>query len=320
MSAAPFASHFTPEGAQFAWDSTSLKWASTCSRYYAFTMLLSYEGDRSVHLVFGGHYARALELFHKFRAEGLDHDEATFRVIEYTLTNTWIHSTKDGVRIPGTGQAEFFDSEVKSREALIRTIVWYLEENRYTEWTTFITSQGKAAVEFSFKIELSDTIIYSGHIDRVLQYGGDFFIQDQKTTSSTLTTRFFHSFDTDIQMSGYAYAGHSIYSIPIKGVMIDGAQLAAGYSKFMRGFTMRSNAFLNEWRNEMLLLIDQTQKQTLEWRKTSDLSAFRPNYTACGNYGGCAFRSVCSAPPSLRERLLRGNLSVRPQWNPLTPR
>ncbi len=320
MSKAP--SPFDATGAQYAWDSTSLKWATSCQRYYAFQMLLSFEGEKSVHLIFGGHYARALETYHAQIALGFDHEYSLFFVVQQTLVESWIHHVDPvtRARLPGTGHAQEFASDKKSREALIRSIIWYLEEYRNSEWRTHILSNGKAAVELSFTFELSDNILYSGHIDRVVSHGGDLFAQDQKSTGSTASPHYIRQYDTDIQMSGYALAGQLILGSPIKGVMIDVAQIMANSTAFFRGFTTRSQDQLEEWRSEALITIDSIRRATQEYYATEKLSAFRPNFTACGNYGGCAFRPVCAMPPSLRERFLKSNYNKRDQWNPLASR
>ena len=323
MSQAPstLPSLYDERGTQFAWDATSLKMASTCERMYFFSMIQCWEGSRSVHLVFGGHYASALELFHKLRAEGSTFDEAVYATVHTTLINTWIHSLDaDGERVPGTGHEELFDSKTKSREGLIRTIIWYLEEFRENDFTTFILASGKAAVELSFKIELANDIVYCGHIDRLTEYGGDKFVQDQKTTGSPLSPYFFRGFDNDIQMSGYTFAGKVMYNMPIKGVMIDAANIGPDYTRFMRGFTYRTEYTLNEWHDYMQILIARIRNKTEIWRETGSASVFEPNYTACGNYGGCAFRDVCSMIPSMRNRYLKGNFNKREQWNPLVER
>jgi hypothetical protein len=308
-------------GAQFAWDATSLKMASTCQRYYYYSMIECWEGSRSVHLIFGGHYASALELYHKLVAGGSSHDEAVFGTVRQTLINSWIHSrTADGERVPGTGHVELFDSAAKSRESLIRTIIWYLEEFKSSDYTTALLSNGKAAVELSFKIELSSEIIYAGHLDRLLDYGSDKFVQDQKTTGGALGSYYFDQYATDIQMSGYTFGGRVMFNMPIKGVMIDAAQIGPDYTRFMRGFTFRSEGTLNEWHHEMLRLIADVRRNTQAWRETGDVSHFPMNFTACGNYGGCSFRNVCSMVPSMRQRFLESNYNRREQWNPLVER
>jgi hypothetical protein len=62
---------FTDEGIQHAWDATSVDLASTCLRKYYYTMVRQIKPKtQSVHLIFGGIYASALESFYKKRALG----------------------------------------------------------------------------------------------------------------------------------------------------------------------------------------------------------------------------------------------------------
>jgi hypothetical protein len=315
-------SHFDTLGAQFAWDATSLKAASTCQRYYYYMMIENLaERIKSVHLIFGGHYAKALETYHKKMALGLTHDEATLFVIRETMINTWEHSrTKTGERIVNTGRQQEFNSATKTRESLIRTIIWYLEEFKNSDYQTLIFANGKAAVEQSFKIEFANHLLYCGHLDRVLTSCGDNWIQDQKTTGSALGQYYFAQFDTDIQMSGYTFAGKAIFSIPVKGVMIDAVQVSDTYSLFMRGMTYRSEPIITEWHTEMLNLIEQTRQNTQAYRATLDVTKFPRNLTACGNFGGCSFRDICSTTPSLRKRFADSNYNKRETWNPLVER
>ena len=54
---------FDSTGLQWAWDSTSLSNFVTCPRKYFYENLQGWQSEeRSVHLIFGGHYASALEI------------------------------------------------------------------------------------------------------------------------------------------------------------------------------------------------------------------------------------------------------------------
>ena len=95
-----------------------------------------------------------------------------------------------------------------------RPIVWYLEEFRDDVLVTYIAADGTPAVEFSFSLPVEDGIILTGHIDRLVTYGDDIYVTDNKTTGSTITPRFFRQFDSSLQMSQYTFAGKIIYSQP----------------------------------------------------------------------------------------------------------
>lgn len=322
-------SHYNSSGAQFAWDATSLEAYCKCPRYYAYMILESWEAPtKSFHLVFGGHYARALETYHKLTIrEGVPHDEAVHSVVRQTLIESWVHNLDaEGNRIPGTGhvQIELTFDNAKNRENLIRSIVWYLEEYRDSDYLTYVTSDGQPAVEYSFKLELGPDLLWCGHIDRLI-YQSDtpntIYVQDQKTTGAPLGSRYFKQFDTSLQMSGYTFAGNAIYSIPIKGVMIDAAQIAVGFTRFMRGFTFRQADQLEEWFDEVKHYTAEAQRRTVAYRNNDlDVEAFPRNLASCGNYGGCAFADVCTTPRSLRKQMLKGGFSKRRPWNPLEER
>jgi hypothetical protein len=286
--------------------------------------------QKAVHLVFGGHYASALEHFHKHRAAGIEYMDALRLVVREALVNTWEHefeevsedegsglaATKGSLRpIPGTGKPADWMHASKTRDTLIRSIVWYLEHFKDDPMQTVILSDGRAAVEYSFSVDLNDEYVYCGHIDRLVTYGdnSDIYVQDQKTTGAQITPRFFEGYSPDYQMTGYTWAGQIIFNIPVKGVVIDAAYIAVGFTAFGRSPVTRSEKQLEEFRHEVLHYIAQA--------KACHESGYYPmNRTACGNYGGCEFKKICSAVPGIRKNLLEGSYRRRDRWDPLKRR
>lgn len=295
------------DGVQFGWDSTSIKLATECPRKYQYTMIEGWQyPDKSVHLLFGGWYASALENFHKYRASGYDYEAALRTVVYEALVATWI----DGAPWVPTFTSK---TNTKTRESLIRTIVWYLEHFKDDNAKTIILADGKAATEYSFAIPVDDGIVFSGHLDRFVEYMGRPYVQDQKTTASTITARFFEGYNPDIQMSMYTFAGQMLYKTPVAGVMIDAAQIAVGFSRFERGFTFRTTGQLDEWYDETLATIERTRRYTRE-------NHFPMNTTACGNFAGCQYRRVCSRSPEVREQFLKADFVKGERWDPLKAR
>lgn len=334
---------FDSDGVQFAWDSTSIKLAETCLHKYELKMLHGWQPARkSVHLLFGGWYASALESYYKYVADGMSPEDAEIEVIHEALTETWefpdcdacegsgIHAM-DGSDLDydpdakcevcgGNGQATEggkpwkSDHNTKTRENLIRTIVWYLDQfGEDDSCTTVILSNGKPAVEHSFRLEADNGIILSGHLDRLTEYGHHPYIQDQKTTGSTITSRYFDGYNPDTQMSLYTFAGKSIFGIPVKGVMIDAAQIAVGFTRFERGFTFRDDGQLNEWYDDSMYHIERARYATREQH-------FPMNPSSCSNFGGCEFRHICSKSPSVRPNFLKGDFVQGKRWDPLEVR
>lgn len=309
-------SHFR-NGVQYAWDATSLKMAETCPRYYQYSMMECWTpAMKSTHLIFGGHYAKALERFYKYLAQNMDYEAALTETVWQALYDTWENRRVDesGNEIPGTGHPWISFDNAKTRENLIRSIIWYLDAYKDSDVIkTWIMSDGKPAVELSFTLQVDNGILFCGHLDRVVSYGDDPYIMDQKTTGSTITPRFFDQFSPDSQMSLYTFCGRAVLGNPVKGIVIDGAQIAVGFTRFERGFTFRTESQLEEWYEGALATIETTQRYTLK-------GFFPMNPASCGNYGGCQYRSVCSKSPELRESFLKADFVKRTQWNPLERR
>lgn len=334
---------FDANGVQFGWDSTSIKIAQECLYKYKLKMIDGWTPHRrSVHLDFGGWYASALESFHKYRADGQSHEDALIEVVHEALIESWVYPDcetclpgKDGkasglVQVAdqelgqcpacgGNGQSTSgghpweSDHSAKTRPNLIRTIIWYIDQFRDDPCETVILADGKPAVEHSFRLEADNDVILSGHLDRLVLYGDKPYIQDQKTTGTTITPRYFEQWSPETQMSLYTFAGKAIFGVPVKGVIIDAAQIAVGFSRFERGFTFRDDPQLDEWYDHAMMHIQSARTATRE-------NHFPMNPASCNNYGGCQFRNICSKSPSVRDRFLDGDFVKGERWDPLKSR
>lgn len=351
MAASPF---LPGTNIQYAWDSTSLGWLKECPRKYFYHMIEGWRSkSESVHLKYGIWYHNALELYDKLRAGAYDghenpeakvytHDEALEQVIFQCLDWTWvrdpatdyeIYTPEHQVPKIGAGRPWLSDHPNKTRETLIRSVIWYLDQFKDDPAKTIILDSGKPAVELSFRMEmdwgpeaankgrvfneneshnLGQPYLLCGHLDRVVDFGGGTYVMDRKTSSSTISSQYFEQYDPDNQMSLYSMAAKVIYKTPVKGVIIDAVQIAVGFSRFVRGFTYRTESQINEW------LAD-----TKEWLGLAEHFAtknFWPmNDKSCHKYGGCSFRKICSKDPSVRDRFLESDFTREP-WNPLKVR
>lgn len=308
-------SSFSADGIQFAWDASSLKLWQECPFKYYLKMVEGWGGaSDSPHLRFGSIYASSLEHFHKLRADGLPYWEAAAEIVRRALLDSWDHERDDaGARVPGSGAAWDSGHHLKNRETLLRSIIWYFDQYEDDPMTTYVTAEGRPAVEFSFTLPVEDGIVFCGHIDRLVEYQDRLMVQDQKTTGSTLSQYYFDQYSPDTQMSMYTFAGQAIYSAPVAGVVIDAAQIAVGFTRYDRGLTYRTKAQLEEWYEDTMLHIAAAQRATRE-------REFPMNTTACGNYGGCQFRRICSRSPEVRMNFLRGDFERGHVWDPLKRR
>jgi hypothetical protein len=296
------------DGVQTAWDATSVTLAQECARKYYYRMLLNLQPTHnSVHLIFGGIYATALEHFYLYRAEGDSIEHALHRVVREALEASWDSTT--GAPVP-------FDDTNKTRFTLIRSIVWYVDQfgdESESHITTYHLQSGRPAVELSFTLEFADGILYCGHLDRVIEYAGGLYWMDQKTTKTTITPRYFQQFKPHNQFMGYTWAGQAILHSPIKGGIVDAAQVAVGFTRFERQPITFNREQLDEWHTNTLHTI-------LHMQSLTEQNRFPMNLSACGNYGGCPYRLLCERSPSVRDRFIEGNFVHGEPWEPLKAR
>ena len=308
---------FDSEGVQFAWDATSVSSFEKCPRYYQYSHMMGWQRNtKSVHLIFGGHFATALEHYYKYTFTGHTPDEALEKVILETLIATWEFDFDEETSERVDDSGEPWDSlhNTKTRGTLIRSIVWYFAHFDPDPTETVKLSDGTPAVELSFSLPFeSEDLLYCGHLDRFVVFGDKYYIMDQKTTGTTVTNRFFEQFTPDIQMSGYAWAGEILFDLPNSGVIIDAAQIAVGFTKFTRSFIHRAEYHLNEWYDNTLATIEDAQRATRD-------NEFRMNRQSCGNYGGCQYRPICSRSPQHRPNIFEADFHRAPRWDPLEKR
>lgn len=305
-------SPFLAPGVQFAWDSTSLGTFKDCPRKYFYSIVSGYAPrGTSVHLRFGSLYHSGLESYDKLRAvDGFDHESALRRVVLDLLTETWDREAD---------APEDFQHSNKSRETLVRSVIWYLEHFLDDPAKTLILSNGAPAVELTFRFEVDDGLVLAGHLDRVVDFADGIYVMDRKTTTSTVSSNYFERYEPDNQMSLYSLAAHVIYQVPVRGVIIDAAQIAVGFTRFARGMTYRTPDQLQEWLGFTKQWVAEAQSLGHQMTTETDERPWRMNDKSCHDYGGCQFRQVCSRSPQVRKSLLESNYDIR-HWNPLEPR
>ena len=311
---------------QFAWDSTTLGALKTCPRLYQYQYIEGWgSADESVHLTFGSHYHHALENYARSRAAGIDHEDSIHDVVRQLLIDTW------NGEAPWTVDEETKAGKYKNRHSLVRTVIDYLDWYKDDPAQVYIKADGEPAVELSFRFELEwgpkceqvgidnaalQPFLLCGHLDRVVEFAGDLYVMDHKTTTSTLSTYYFDQWSPSNQMTLYTIASQIILDSPIKGVIIDGTQLLVDSARFIRGFTYRTPDQITEWLTDLRDWLARAEGY-------ATANYWPMNDTACDKFGGCRFREVCSKSPQVREQFLKSDftkLGEEDKWNPLRPR
>jgi len=302
---------------QWAWDSTSLGWLKECPRKYQYHMIEGYSGrGESIHLEYGILYHGALEHYELNRADGLPHDLSVLLVIKRLMDETWRdgkpwRSIKD---LPSDDRAS-----VKNRENLIRTVVWYLDKfERDPAKTRMHPTTGRPMVELHFQFEIGAGLdihhpyTLCGYLDRVVDFQDQPFFMDRKTTTSTLGSYYFDQYDPDNQISLYTVAAQVAFHTPVKGGIIDAAQIAVGFSRFVRSFVFKTQDQIDEWLKDLKIWLRQAEI-------FAEANYWPQNDKSCHKFGGCPFREICSKSPDVRDKFLDSAFERR-QWNPLIPR
>lgn len=288
---------------QIAWDSTSLGLLKTCPRKYYYKMIENWQTkEQSLHLDFGIFYHSALEEFDKAMAEGVSYNEAT---------NISVRKALDISR-------GFVGDNYKNRETLTRAIIWYLEHFKDDPAKTFILANGRPAVELSFRLELplpspdGEPYIACGHLDKVVEWQDGIYILDRKTTKGALGSFYFDQYSPNNQMSMYSMAGKAVLARDASGIIIDAVQIAVNFCRYARGLTNRTKGQIDEWMADTLFWIKMAERfaATKHWPL---------NDTACGYYGGCEFRGVCSKDSTVRTNFLQADF-IKRVWDPLQSR
>lgn len=226
------------------------------------------------------------------------------------------------------------DDKNKDRYTLVRLVAWYCDEqaeNISEGVFPYSFPNGTPAVELSFKMPLpwqvhsgykinpSDGVpvaqyheqyLLCGHLDSIVSFGEEKFIDDNKTTTKALTANYFLQYSPNIQVDVYDLAGSMLYpSLAIKGVMIEGAQILQEGARFGIGIQYRTDAL----REELLQDIHYWLKQA---ERFAEDDYWPMNRASCYL---CQFKQVCSKDPAMRQQYLEANFEKR-HWNPLEER
>lgn len=297
---------------QYAWDSTSLSYLKTCPRLYQYIMIDGWSPKNdNIHLRFGIEIHQALHDYEISRSNGLNHDDSTHDTLRALLTRITDWNPDPSM--------EKKSERVKSKQALVRSTLWYLDKWIDDPAKTLILKDGSPAMEVSFQFNLdwgpieSQPYVLCGHLDRIVDFGGQMMVMDRKTTTSTPSSYYFSQFEPNNQMTLYTLAAQIIMGEPIKGVIIDAIQIGEDFTDFSRSITYRTEDQLDEWTQslEHWLNVAESYAQAGYWPM---------NDTTCTMYGGCRFREVCSKSPSVRENFLKAGFERREPWNPMKTR
>ena len=309
---------------QIAWDATSLRSLMKCPANYEMEILQGRKNGNEA-MRFGLVYHAAKEILDDALASGLDIDDALVSAILYAWTETEKWGDDD---IPCTDNA-------RTRYTLVRGLVWSLEALGTDILTPFEFPDGTLGIELSWRVplpieyniplgyrepcwpgkepETHSSYLLCGHFDGLVNFQGDVYVLERKTTKQTLKSFFFKNYSPDVQISTYALAADLMYqTLDVRGVIVEVMQTAVGFSRYLRQPIKRTPEQRSEFLEDVIHYIKKAEEY-------AESGVYPKNEAVCGLYGGCAYRKICSLSPSVRQDFLESGFKVD-KWNPLVIR
>ena len=287
---------------QLVWDATSFKQFQFCPRSYQYAVIFGRRPiTESKHLTFGRHFHTALEYFDGAMALGVHWKDARALALDvaFKVTMGWESGDKD-----------------KNRFTLIRTVDWYCQHyGPDNPAKVLLLPSGKPAIEVSFRImtlmlaSTGEDFALAGHIDALVSFQEDNYAFERKTTGKPINTTWFSTFDPDIQIELYTWAGKTLLNDNLAGVLIDGAQVLVNSNSFGRHIIRKTKTQLDETFRDIASILVSADRYATEH--------YWPKYTR--NCWACPYRAVCSNQPSIRDQQLREDFTLD-RWDPTIPR
>lgn len=256
--------------AQLYLDNTMIGSFHTCPQKFYWRHIRHLVPDKgaSYALEFGKAIHSALEVFYK---GGTVAESLSIFLDEYTLQG-------DSKRTPELGLLILSDYFSK-----------YLPE----QWKVL-------QVEVPMMIELSEDILFCGRADLIVEWIGQTYIVDHKTTSNMhwVVPKPNH------QMTGYTYQG-KVLGVPVDGVIFNMLGVFKTKREYHRLITTRSEEDLTDWKNTILttkVAIDHCLEK--EW--------FPKHTNSCWN---CEYKEVCNASEKTLPSVIEQDFKEE-KWEP----
>lgn len=321
----PQKASFSDKVTQNVWDSSSLSTYLRCPRRYFYTYVLNLRPTiESVDLVFGSLYHIAMEEYHLER-QTRGHNEAQVLGVQALLKAAWREAPLDSSS-PGEYWAS--TSANKNLWNCLRAFVWHTEHFAFEpDFNTTILNRKLYAVELPFSFDLGLKVngvaaSYCGHLDRVVDTAAGRWVVDYKTTTKTLTSSYFDTYNPSTQLPGYAVAASIVFHEPVQGVIIDAVQVGVDFTRNGRSHLRLGAERADEWmegthgwvENAMLTATQAKIIETETLAEFAHLNAkhWRMNTESCFI---CPFKEVCRSTPSVRGHLLTSEFHPH-IWDP----
>lgn len=326
------------------WDATRLKQAMECPRKFYYGTVLGLRDGGSVHTEFGSLYHGAVEELDTRLLRGEDREAATLAVFRRLLEETWTEEGPWGGWIgeaPGpcpkahkgrckcerpTEVRYLPNDERKNRLTLLRAFLTYADSEGPD---LYAFPDGTPAVEVQVRVPLPlqspDGTPYEllANIDSLVVWEGELTIRERKTTSRSLTARYWDQFNPNPQIDTYDLIFHLVYADEDQGapsIMIEAMEIKSdGSCRLVRQPLRIPASRREEWFNEIQAVVYEMEQRARGVAVGQDPDRCYPrNTTACTSGHPCPFLSVCrEGPGAARQSALHGGQFEVNRWDPI---
>lgn len=319
-------------------DSSILATAKACPQKFFKEYLNHWKPkSHSVHLQAGSAFAKGIEVARKAFFEGQYEKLQNTQIGELTFKKEWITTQAEAFNAQASiecglqallasyGEFEAPYDSAKTADRMAGALEFYFSNYPLEPDLNapIVLASGRRAIEFSFAHplpiahpETGNPILYCGRMDAILEYAGQPFITDEKTTSQ-LGATWSRQWDLRSQFTGYAW-GCRESGIPAAGAIIRGVSILKTKYETQQAITYRPSWQIDRWYEQTVDLINEI---LIRWYTYTDGNraphqSFPYNLDhTCAEYGGCQFRQACSTED---ETPWLETYFEKREWNPLT--
>jgi hypothetical protein len=287
---------FSETGWQQIWDASSLQDYRRCPTYWWYRdsrRLRFAGGEQTLAADWGSAWHLGQEVF-----ETSLWDKATRK-----------EALKHAIAAVSSQYGNYFEANPDTKrnlDTLIRALVWYEKKYRHDTLNMLGLPSGRPGIEVRFEIPIPRIPErWSGRIDKLVEYNGDYYIVDRKTTAKTMSSFYFRDFSPNIQFISYCWALQSFLGTKVRGLIVDAVQTAVGFTRFGRHTYQFAPRQLSEFERNMRTSIIQARKE--------HKSGYMPfNESNCNAYRGCQYARICRECPEYRETWIAEDYIVAP--------
>jgi len=156
-----------------------------------------------------------------------------------------------------------------------------------------------------------------GNLDAIVSYGGQNWILERKTTTSSISPMYLSRFDMRSQVDFYTLAATrcpELVPYKIRGILLEVIQTGVQFSRFAR-YPIRRTEFQQDeaLSNVRYQLTSILPRHEIEWAGGED--PYNPESCIL-----CKFSTICKRDPRVRSKYLSADFDQREPWDPKTKR